>query len=265
MPAQGRLGDQAQVPSDSHGCPGCAHSCIGPAIEGSPDVNVNGRPALRVGDPGVHSACCGPNTWNAAVGAPHVFINGKAAHRLGDKTTHCGGQGKLVEGSGDVFVGDSGGGGGVSERPQPKSGKHEIWVVLKSELTQRPLADVDYDVLDAGGAAVASGTTGEDGVVRHDVPPGSYRVVVKQEDPTGDLWLHLFAADLLSPLPNSAYSLTGPSGSLSGTTDAQGQLRQGGVLLGEYVVQAGGGEAHVTAVAGPDSPCAVALAGAVPP
>ena len=66
---------------------------------------VNGRPALRVGDPGVHSSCCGPNTWVAAAGSGSVFINGIPAHRLGDAVTHCGGSGNLVEGSGDVITG----------------------------------------------------------------------------------------------------------------------------------------------------------------
>lgn len=105
MPAQSRLGDKSQVPADAHGCPACPHSCIGPAVAGSPDVNVNGRPALRVGDPGVHAACCGPNTWKAAMGSGTVNINGKAAHRLNDMDTHCGGVGKMIEGSGDVITG----------------------------------------------------------------------------------------------------------------------------------------------------------------
>ncbi|MFO0657654.1 MAG: PAAR domain-containing protein [Polyangia bacterium] len=105
MPPQGRLGDKAQVPADGHGCVACVHSCVGPAIAGSPNVNVNSMPALRVKDPGVHAACCGPNTWEAAKGSGTVFINGKAAHRLGDMTRHCGGVGKLIEGSGNVIVG----------------------------------------------------------------------------------------------------------------------------------------------------------------
>jgi uncharacterized Zn-binding protein involved in type VI secretion len=108
MPGQGRLGDKANVPLDMHGCPACPHPAIGPAILGSPDVNVNRRPALRVDDPGVHAACCGPNTWTATTGSLTVFINGKAAHRLGDKNRHCGGIGQLVEGSLNVIVGDSG-------------------------------------------------------------------------------------------------------------------------------------------------------------
>jgi uncharacterized Zn-binding protein involved in type VI secretion len=105
MPPQGRLGDKSFVPADAHGCVACPHPCTGPAIMGSPNVNVNSRPALRVGDPGIHMACCGPNTWKASAGSGTVFINNKAAHRLGDADQHCGGQGKLIEGSNNVIVG----------------------------------------------------------------------------------------------------------------------------------------------------------------
>ena len=105
MPGQGRLGDKSQVPSDSHGCIACPHSCVGPAIQGSPDVKVNGKPALRVDDPGQHSSCCGSNTWQAQAGSGTVFINNKAAHRLGDAVKHCGGDGKLIEGSSNVITG----------------------------------------------------------------------------------------------------------------------------------------------------------------
>jgi outer membrane protein OmpA-like peptidoglycan-associated protein/uncharacterized Zn-binding protein involved in type VI secretion len=114
VPGQGRLGDKASVPLDAHGCPACPHPAIGPAIQGSPDVNVNKRPALRVDDTGIHMACCGTNTWTATQGSLTVFINGKAAHRMGDQNRHCGGLGQLVEGSPNVIVGETGGGGGGS-------------------------------------------------------------------------------------------------------------------------------------------------------
>lgn len=109
MPEAGRLGDNARVPSDSHGSVCCAHDCVGPATKGSEDVLINGRPALRIQDVGVHSSCCGANQWQAVAGAPAVLINDRKAHRLGDATQHCGGGGKLIEGSGDVIIGDSGG------------------------------------------------------------------------------------------------------------------------------------------------------------
>ena len=105
MPPQSRLGDKSQVPADAHGCPACPHPCVGPAIVGSPDVNVNKRPALRVQDVGIHVACCGPNMWTAAKGSGTVFINNKAAHRLGDQDTHCGGSGQMIEGSNNVMTG----------------------------------------------------------------------------------------------------------------------------------------------------------------
>ena len=111
MPGQGRLGDKATVPTDAHGCPACPHTATGPAIRGSPNVNVNHRPALRVDDPGIHAACCGANTWTATTGSTSVFINGKAAHRVGDQNRHCGGTGQLVEGSQNVIVGEGGAGG----------------------------------------------------------------------------------------------------------------------------------------------------------
>jgi uncharacterized Zn-binding protein involved in type VI secretion len=57
-----------------------------PGNRGSPDVSVNGQKVLRIGDPGVHSACCGPNTWNCAAGSATVFVNGIPVVRLGDAT-----------------------------------------------------------------------------------------------------------------------------------------------------------------------------------
>lgn len=105
MPPQARLGDRSQVPADAHGCPACPHPCVGPAIQGSPNVNVNGKPAIRVSDPGIHTACCGPNTWKASAGSGTVMINNLAAHRLGDQVTHCGGVGQTIEGSPNVITG----------------------------------------------------------------------------------------------------------------------------------------------------------------
>jgi uncharacterized Zn-binding protein involved in type VI secretion len=78
---------------------------IGPAVSGSKDVKINGRGALRLNDPGTHAACCGPNTWKTAKGSGTVFVNGRPAIRNGDMTQHCGGVGKMIEGSGDVDIG----------------------------------------------------------------------------------------------------------------------------------------------------------------
>src|SRR5262249_55190598 len=107
-------GDLAQVqgPGDAHCCPACPHTAVGPAIIGSPDVFINGMPALRIQDNGIHAVCCGMNMWTATKGAPFVNINGKAAWRVNDMGQSCGGMNKLIQGSPNVVIGDSGGGGG---------------------------------------------------------------------------------------------------------------------------------------------------------
>lgn len=99
-----RLGDQANCPADSHGNDCCSHNVTGPSVTASPDVFINGKPALRVGDTGVHSACCGPNTWVCVEGSAKVKVNGIPLVRLGDATAHCGGSGKMIEGSDNVLV-----------------------------------------------------------------------------------------------------------------------------------------------------------------
>lgn len=105
MPPQARTIDLAFVPADAHGCPACPHPCTGPGVTGSPTVIVNGNQAMRVGDPGVHAACCGPNVWVIATGSGTVYFNDIPAARLGDITIHCGGVGALIMGSANVVVG----------------------------------------------------------------------------------------------------------------------------------------------------------------
>jgi uncharacterized Zn-binding protein involved in type VI secretion len=106
MPGAARLGDKAKCPMDAHGCKRCSHSVEGPAVQGSHNVIVNGKPGVRIGDQGIHGLCCGLNKWAAAGGAPTVIINSQPAVRLHDTTLHCGGIGKIVECSSDVIIGN---------------------------------------------------------------------------------------------------------------------------------------------------------------
>lgn len=108
MSEAARMGDQAHAPEDAHHCSECPHSVSGPAAMGSPDVLINDRPAVRVGDSGTHDLCCDSNSWVAVAGAATLLINDRPAVRAGDATQHCGGSGKLIEGSADVDVGDEG-------------------------------------------------------------------------------------------------------------------------------------------------------------
>ncbi len=103
MPGISRLGDNARVEHHTHekGC--CPQNAVGPAISASSNVIVNGVPALRLGDLGVHVSCCGPNLWTVIAASGQLFLNGSPAVRLGDTTLHCAiTQGKMIEASGDV-------------------------------------------------------------------------------------------------------------------------------------------------------------------
>jgi uncharacterized Zn-binding protein involved in type VI secretion len=106
MPGQARVGDKARG-IDGHGCKRCPHVVSGPATQGSADVIINGKPAVRKGDSGVHSGCCGSNKWTATGSSNTVTINGKQACRVTDMTDHCGGMGILVESSNNVIVGNA--------------------------------------------------------------------------------------------------------------------------------------------------------------
>jgi hypothetical protein len=119
-----------------------------------------------VGDPGVHSSCCGPNTWKAAKGAPTVYFNGKKAHRKNDQTQHCGGMGTLVEGSSNVFVGNYSSGG------QESSNRQELRVALFDH-EGNYVKGVDFV---AEGPATYSGKTEEKPVIFKDVPAGDYTI-----------------------------------------------------------------------------------------
>lgn len=92
--AVGYLG--ARIPACAHGCPACPHDAKGPLITGSPTVTVMGKPAGRVGDTGVHAACCGANTWEVVDGDADVLIDGRPAARIGSTTKHCGGTGSIA-------------------------------------------------------------------------------------------------------------------------------------------------------------------------
>ncbi|MBK9368589.1 MAG: PAAR domain-containing protein, partial [Deltaproteobacteria bacterium] len=70
-----------------------------------PNVLINGKAVLRIGDPGSHKVCCGSNSWIIAEGSSSVSVNDLPVARLGDSTLHCGGRGVLIQGSSNVNVG----------------------------------------------------------------------------------------------------------------------------------------------------------------
>ncbi len=119
MPGAGRVDPKDFALHSSHGCvgcPGCPHPSQGPPLTGSPNVMINGVPALRQTpeDGGTHDkgTCCGANHWICMPSSPvnrKVLINKKLAFCVGDETQHCGKPGgKLMLGSTNVFIGGKG-------------------------------------------------------------------------------------------------------------------------------------------------------------
>ena len=221
MPGQGRLGDKANVPLDAHGCPACPHPAVGPAIRGSPDVNVNKRPALRVDDPGIHSACCGTNTWTATQGSATVFINGKSAHRMGDQNRHCGGMGRLIEGSPNVIVGEEASSGsgaagpGPADRGSGAGGQDGRSVAADGERGDRNARSDGRGAV--GGARVAGGVGRDD--LPNDAPTSFLELVVVDEN--GE------------PASGERYRVTTPDdGVREGRLDGRGMARIDGITRG---------------------------------
>jgi uncharacterized Zn-binding protein involved in type VI secretion len=236
VPGQGRLGDKASVPLDTHGCLACPHPGIsGPAIQGSPDVNVNRRPALRVDDPGIHAGCCGANTWTAAAGSATVFINGKGAHRMGDQTRHCGGMGQLAEGSPNVIVGESGAAAGSRAAPRAAS--------------DRTSASTNAWVAGVTGAGGAAGAPSEQAAARASTNAGAAtnssastnaRVDtsgdgIARAKPSKDDWIEIrLVDDTGKPVSGAHFRLVAPDGSVSKSITGQdGVARLDGIATGD--------------------------------
>ncbi len=197
MSAQGRVGDRGTVTACAHGCPACPHTATGPAIAGSPDVFCDQRPALRVGDPGVHAACCGANTWTATKGSATVFINHRPAHRKHDAQRHCGGDGELIEGSPTVMVEDP---AGASSERAVAPDQLEVHVVLPNG---QPAAGAPFTLALPDGALVR-GTTDANGVIRLAGVPqrGEARLVVPGVD--GPVTVTIGRAQQVALVPSAA-------------------------------------------------------------
>lgn len=94
--AAARIGDRHSCPLTTGGTPH-EGGPIGP-LGGSPNVNIEGKAAARVGDPAI---CKGPPD-KILIGSFKVFINGLPAARVGDRTAHGG---KIEQGASKVNIG----------------------------------------------------------------------------------------------------------------------------------------------------------------
>jgi uncharacterized Zn-binding protein involved in type VI secretion len=104
IPAVARQTDPVEG-NCSHGCPLCPHPVNGLVVSGSNNVFINGLPAARQDDKGLHAPCCDGNTFTLSAGSGTVKVNGKPIARAGDATKHCGGSGSIKSGSNNVNAG----------------------------------------------------------------------------------------------------------------------------------------------------------------
>lgn len=155
MPAANRKGDMSAGADDP---PTAAQS-------GSPDVIINGKDAMRVGDPYVpHGG--GPHSRSVSSGSSVVIVNGQKAARIGDDLD-CGDV--IAEGSPDVVIGDQGYPLFVAVEPG-------VFIVSGSKV---------YDNSDAGQTAVNRDTTYvPQAVPGTPTPADAPQPEVKTDDPT---------------------------------------------------------------------------------
>lgn len=148
MPKAARKGDRA-----IHG-----NSTLA-AVQGSPNVFINGQPAVRVGD--VYQSEAHP----ASSGSATVNINGKPAVRIGDSV---GGHASASTGSPNVFIGDSSYGAATAN-------KRPVYEILLTQVPGSAAPEHVYDdypyKLYHNGRLVQQGRTDNQGVIAYEYEP----------------------------------------------------------------------------------------------
>ncbi len=211
MPQASRLGDIGS----GHAC----HFPPTPAIEGSPDVFINGKPAFRVNDALASHGCpahAPAHSRAAAVGSATVNINGQPAVRIGDAIS-CGGV--MISGSSDVIIGDDSWG----------SGSDEWKPAFRIALTQVP-GDMRYSYsnesykLYRNGALVQEGRSDAEGMIVYETDEVSG---IFEVEATGVRWTLQVAARQIGETDMGARQRLETQGydylGFAGTSDATGQ------------------------------------------
>lgn len=154
---------------------GSGHDNFRPSvsIEGSGDVFINGKPAMRKGD----GYAAHPHNRKLAQGSSTVNINGRRAGRVGDDID-CGGN--HLKGSPDVIIGDDSYGSGRGE------GKPKFRFLLSQYPGDETFAyrNEKYKLYHNGGL-VKEGKSGKDGIIEYEVDElkGDFKV-----EAVGTVW-----------------------------------------------------------------------------
>lgn len=142
--------------SDANSCPVPGHG-VNPVVTGSPNVLINNLPAARIGD----TTGCGDSV---SVGIPSILVNGRPIAFLGSATAHGG---VIISGSGDVLVGNQG--GGASFKPVSylaQLAQAFTWISFDlADQNGKPYAGEPY-VLTAADKSIHEGRLDANGVAR---------------------------------------------------------------------------------------------------
>jgi uncharacterized Zn-binding protein involved in type VI secretion len=126
--------------TDIDACPLPGHGS-NPTVTGSPDVLINGLPALRVGD----SSACGDVVVE---GMTSILVNGRPLAFQVSTTTHGG---VIISGSGDVLIGNQHTPAPfVPPAPMPNTFQDRFQLVCSQ--TGEPLPHYPYVIRRANGA-----------------------------------------------------------------------------------------------------------------
>jgi hypothetical protein len=157
--------------------------------------------------------------WSAHQGSATVFINGRAAFRQNDPTQHCGGSGKLIEGSDNVIIGDSSGtGGGAGGRRN--SQQHGGTTKATTAAPYLPSASLTRDAGEESNPVAAS------------------RPLDAVEPQLKTAWIEIHLHDEVgSPVAGEEYRIELPDGSIRrGRLDNDGKARLLAIASGTCVV-----------------------------
>jgi uncharacterized Zn-binding protein involved in type VI secretion len=214
------VGDIAYCPHDAHGALSTDGPVEGPVTGGSPLITVYGRAAARVGDPGVHAACAGPNSFIIAAGDPEVLISGLPAARRGDETRHCGGYGTLRDVASTLSPRTLTGTRALTAFADGTSGTISGTVSFE----EAPLQGAQVVLVSEAGKAYAA-WSGEDGSFSFDpLPVGNY--TQRCQMPGSGFVIERYTITDSQTLPSISLN---PSQSLSG---ADCVLKKGGMISG---------------------------------
>jgi uncharacterized Zn-binding protein involved in type VI secretion len=139
--------------TDLNTCPITGHG-TNPSTSGSPNVNINGLPVLRVGD----TTACGDVVTE---GISNILINGKPIAFLGSATAHGG---MIITGSGDVFVGTET--GSAPFTPIVTVPRHSEQFQLVDETSGQAIPDMLYCIETGDGQRLVGHTDGHGNAVR---------------------------------------------------------------------------------------------------